>query len=680
MNATLRTHAPTATVLQLHRTFRWGHSNTFSHLFSPDPLLKVDYAQGLVAFGFFLTTLLLLWLLVLLLLKLLVRDPKNVIANNNDIRHRNKPIGWAAGGSVIDVQYIKKHRRDLKPHLERMVKQSWRIQSGFIMSSILIPVLIFVFLTRGLSTFVTGLDRVDVINDDIQRLTVRAFGIMETLLTERDRIRRMDQAGMFSLDRHCPNLNNSTTSPTFNASVAVAFVGVGNHLSRTLDDLDRLVDENVVYARQGLTTISSLTTSINHTFEFIYDNDWIPKFFLMIMAIVNFFFLAGVILTRCNIIFFPLRFMLVWFLMPLFIVLLIVASVGAPTFGVMASANADFCAGRGVNASSINLSPKGTMEEIVLSHVASKSDVMYQAFDYYMNDCTTENPFDFVKAFVPQIRSTMTQAKDSLRVIDEVGIDQVSLVCGADITPLVDGLDQIAESLDVAQANIQLALDVSDCATITPIMYGIFYGAPCNEAVTGLSWMFGSGMAITILGLIMVTLRAALYNATIRGRKRTREEETRREFKEYQQYMSQFYEDAHCWKVQGSPLKAKEEGGILGIAASFETGGTSPSSDDASHDSDDSSVYLDYYGNADDDSDADSDDGSSHSEFMTPRKPAVAPRPSFVEEVMVSEKIRHLTHILDQELQPLSPPPTVCQAPKKPRKTLQRTSQRRTLA
>jgi hypothetical protein len=195
----------------------------------------------------------------------------------------------------------------------------------------------------------------------------------------------MDQEGMFSLDRHCPNLNNTNTRATFNASVSVAFVGVGGHLSHTLDELDRLVDENVIFARQALTTISSLATSINHTFDAIYDNDWIPKFFVMILAVVNLFFLVGVILTRFNIIFFPLRLMFVWFLTPLFILLLIVAAVGAPTFGVMASANADFCSGRGVNALATDGSAKGTIEEIVLSHVASKSDVMYQSFDYFMN-------------------------------------------------------------------------------------------------------------------------------------------------------------------------------------------------------------------------------------------------------------------------------------------------------
>ena len=256
------------------------------------------------------------------------------------------------------------------------------------------------------------------------------------------------------------------------------------------------------------------------------------------------------------------------------------------------------------------------------------------------------------------------------------------MICGADIAPLVSGMQRIVESLHVAQENIQFALEVSDCAAITPILDGLLHGAICDESVAGLTWMFGSAMAITILGLILVTLRAALYNATIRGPKRTRDEERRREFKEYKQYMSEFYDDAHRWRFQGSPAKTNVECGIIGIAPTFESETTSPSSrDDDSYDSDDSSVYLDSCY----DKDADVEEGTVCAEFKTPRKNVVVSAPSFVEQVKVDEKIRHLTHILDQELEPLSPPPTntvpsapACQRPQKPRKTLQRTSQSKT--
>ena len=379
----------------MHQTPRWGHSNTFSHFFSPDSSFQEDYAQGIAAFGFFLTTLLLLWFLVILVLKLLAKgsdpNPADSERENDAVTccgssssQRSSPIGCAAGGSVIDVQYIKKHRRDLKPHLQRMVIRSWRVQSVFLLASILLPVAIYFFLTRGLSTFVAGLDAVQVINHDVQQLTDRSFGIIGSLLTERDRIRQLDRDGMLSVDRHCPNLNVHANG-TFNSSVPVAFFGVSKDLSSTLDAMDRLVDENVIYARQGLNTMTRTTTSINRAFETVYDNDWVPKLFVMILAIINLFFLAGVVLTRFNVVILPLTCMHVWFLMPIFMLLLIVAILATSTFGMMASVNADFCAGGGTNANTTYMSPKGTVEEIVLSHVSATSDVMYQAFDYYIN-------------------------------------------------------------------------------------------------------------------------------------------------------------------------------------------------------------------------------------------------------------------------------------------------------
>jgi hypothetical protein len=100
--------------------------------------------------------------------------------------------------------------------------------------------------------------------------------------------------------------------------------------------------------------------------------------------------------------------------------------------------------------------------------------------------CTSKNPFDFVKAFGPQIQSTINQTNNALDAIDKLGLDQVSLICGADISPLVSGMQRLVESLHVAQENIQFALEVSDRAAITPILDGLLHGAICDESVTGL--------------------------------------------------------------------------------------------------------------------------------------------------------------------------------------------------
>jgi hypothetical protein len=222
----------------------------------------------------------------------------------------------------------------------------------------------------------------------------------------------------------------------------------------------------------------------------------------------------------------------------------------------------------------------------------------------------------------------MNQANGVLKMIGDIGLERVTQECGADVTPLVDGIQRLVKSLDIVQANIESAFEISDCATISPILNGVLHGATCKETVNGLAWMFGTTLGIVILGLIMVTLRAALYNATMRAAKRI--PDPQREWREYKRYMSQFYENAHLWKFE-------RDEGDLEIAPSFDTGVTSDnSSDDSSFDSEDDSVGSDDCVNV---------------QFQTPCK-----RATFVEQIKTAEKIRDLMYVLDDELQPLSPP------------------------
>jgi hypothetical protein len=228
--------------------------------------------------------------------------------------------------------------------------------------------------------------------------------------------------------------------------------------------------------------------------------------------------------------------------------------------------------------------------------------------------------------------------------------------CGADIEPIVSEIQKLVDSFEIVQASFDATLKLSDCVNISPIVDEIFEGPTCSTTIKGLTWIFGSTLAICILGLCMITLRAALYNATIRRKNRTKEEEIRREFKEYQEYMSQFYEDAYEWKFHPSPRKVN---GILGIAPSFETGLTSISLHD-SDDSMDDSMYFDEV--------EDIKEDSSKQSYQTPIKIEAA---SYVEQVMQSDDV---VSTCDDEWEPLSPP-LDCHAPHKPRKNLARTIQ-----
>jgi hypothetical protein len=62
---------------------------------------------------------------------------------------------------------------------------------------------------------------------------------------------------------------------------------------------------------------------------------------------------------------------------------------------------------------------------------------------------------------------------------------------------------------------LQETMTLTGCAKISPVMRKIFYGETCDECVNGLTWMFSSLFAICCSGMIMISLRAALYNARV---------------------------------------------------------------------------------------------------------------------------------------------------------------------
>jgi hypothetical protein len=191
--------------------------------------------------------------------------------------------------------------------------------------------------------------------------------------------------------------------------------------------------------------------------------------------------------------------------------------------------------------------------------------------------------------------------------------------------------------------------------------------------------MFGTTFGITILGLIMVTLRASLYNATIRSAKRRRKDETEREWDEYKEFMAQFYDNAHTWKLQ---CEKKGDDQVTSVP-SFDTGITKASTMDEDDDDTSDAAHLEMRTEEEEEGDEDNSYGYDSDEsryeegsaepFKTPPK-----QPTFVEQVKTAEKIRNLVDVLDEELRPLSPELAPA-APQKSQRNLRRTTQSKLL-
>jgi hypothetical protein len=146
-----------------------------------------------------------------------------------------------------------------------------------------------------------------------------------------------------------------------------------------------------------------------------------------------------------------------------------------------------------------------------------------------------------------------------LAMAEQHGIKNLNQACGADMVPVMTAVLLVKDTLQSIQTHLESALDLSSCYKVSPFLRQIVNGPICQETVSSLTWLFSCSFAISIAGFIMLSTRAALYNATLRPeRRKMSKRRLKKEFKEYKEFMEQFYDNVHEWKLHPSPDKKKE--------------------------------------------------------------------------------------------------------------------------
>lgn len=263
----------------------------------------------------------------------------------------------------------------------------------------------------------------------------------------------------------------------------------------------------------------------------------------------------------------------------------------------------------------------------------------------------------------------MDAADTFLSTAQEHGLETLSASCGADLDSVMSSVVLMKSSLQSIETSIQDALDLSSCYKVSPIVRKMLYGPVCSETVTALTWLFSTCFCISILGLIMLSVRAALYNATLRPpRKKMSKRRLKKEFNEYKEFMEQFYDNVHEWKLHPSPEKKK-----LKRSDSFDTDITAkPSHDTDIGSSNNSIVENPLFDETDSFYSSTPRSRRLARSFVScvdspPSEPSAGPGPN-------ESVLRDRTN---QELEPLSPETTkMCMpaAPTKAFKSLRRTS------
>lgn len=357
----------------MHEAPRFGHSNRVGIIASINPEDPMEYASGLKQFTLFTLIPFVLWALLLLAFKYL---------------YGARRVGCAAGGQVVDIRKLSKQGVSRKTRRKYIVR-NWRVQAMFLVVGLSIPTLTLILMKVGWEHMDTALLDVKETLDDVESWSYNGHNLIEKLKQTERNIREhefVQQALDLSLpkeitvfDKWCPIQTNSSLE-----FLKESFVQVQTFAIHLEDDYARYVPNDIT----GFQTIAKITNDIEVSIDGVMNNDWMFKFFLMVLNVINLLMvLVCQVCSRNNIIHPPTRAFTTWLILPAFFVLTAILMTITAVGGIAALFNADFCSGGEEG------SPQGTFRDAILSFDHGSLDttmgpndsmeLVYDSFKYY---------------------------------------------------------------------------------------------------------------------------------------------------------------------------------------------------------------------------------------------------------------------------------------------------------
>lgn len=161
------------------------------------------------------------------------------------------------------------------------------------------------------------------------------------------------------------------------------------------------------------------------------------------------------------------------------------------------------------------------------------------------------NPLAFLTGIESTVSDTHSKISELYSILNSNSLSSIVEACGDINSILVANatLYTLEQNLFNMRGTLSALVDLTGCSSISPVFRRLFFGSTCSVSVNGLAWLYSSLLSISILGFVIVSTRAALFNPVIRGRRSKRRE---KEFADYKLFMSKFYNTAN-WELDWIP-------------------------------------------------------------------------------------------------------------------------------
>jgi hypothetical protein len=313
----------------------------------------------------------------------------------------------------------------------------------------------------------------------------------------------------------CPNdptLENNAALTELRATADSA-VGVLQNVDQ-IDEQVSAVSEKVAEAKDMANRVERKTNDIDIT-------AWQSLFVLIPLTLVPCLLVAAAILAHFDATV-PAQCVLHWFLLPVFIILVILCSAMSCFCLPLAILNADFCLPPDLNTDPYPAgSPDTTVYRLLdRQGFITSDDIVRQVANYYIGQCPADgqDPFEAWSGVLP----TLLEGQKSLEelsgtLMNPISISELSQYCGRDYQNVQELLVDVELLIDDVVAALQRAWNAVSCDVWVPIYHRAVYDGACDNSLKALVWLWSSSMILAITGWMMLFLRSAYQPTAIQA-------------------------------------------------------------------------------------------------------------------------------------------------------------------
>lgn len=385
-------------------------------------------------------------------------------------------------------------------------RSTW-VRAVFISSGVIFLVFTNVLVAKGLTNLQDTVHIVHQSAIDVGIITAEADSIISGGLQD---VRGIATAIRTSLEGELASQNFCPADPEFNNNAAAQ--DIRDEADQALEMLGQLNDlEEVDDIADSIEDLSTGSADLQDTTADI-DLAGAPSLLVLIpFTIVPCLLVACAILSHFEVPF-PMR-AVNYFLLPLFILEVLLCVVLASGTVALAAANSDFCAPT-PDASYVAMSPDTTLLRMLdlQGFTVQSESVIRQVAEYYIAQCQdVTNPYTFLTDYLPDLNQAQVALDELLTTFAEDGVMmELGLYCNRDFRTLEALMVEMQTILDVLLEAIDRTLDLVGCERMVPIYHRAMYDGACTSAVTASMWFFVSSLMMAVAGTLMLLLRSAI--------------------------------------------------------------------------------------------------------------------------------------------------------------------------